>query len=80
VTVPPQLPDPRQLARYFALAQVGFEMVVPIGLGWWLDDIFGSTPWLTVVGVILGLSLGIWHLVVLGNRQDETPPPGDKRP
>ena len=57
--------DRRQLGTYYALAQVGIEMVVPIGLGWWADEQLGSAPWLLVVGVVLGFVLGIWHLVVL---------------
>jgi ATP synthase protein I len=61
----PQEPDRRQLGTYYAIAQVGIEMVVPIGLGWWADQQLGSAPWLLVVGVVLGFVLGIWHLVVL---------------
>ena len=69
-------PDPRRLGWYYAIAQVGFEMVVPIVLGWWLDDLLGWQPWLLVVGAGLGLVLGIAHLVMLVNR----PPPEDDPP
>lgn len=65
-----QMPDPRQMGRYLALAQVGMEMVVPIGMGVWLDNLLGWLPWLTVLGVILGLTLGLYHIVVLTNRDD----------
>jgi Putative F0F1-ATPase subunit Ca2+/Mg2+ transporter len=58
-------PDPRQLGWYYALAQVGFEMVVPIALGWWLDGVLGWTPWLLVIGTVLGPVLGFMHLVAL---------------
>jgi F0F1-type ATP synthase assembly protein I len=61
----PQEPDGRQLGTYYAIAQVGIEMVVPIGIGWWADQRLGSAPWLLVTGVILGFALGIWHLVAL---------------
>lgn len=64
-------PSPRQLGWYYALAQVGLEMVVPIGLGWWLDGVFGTKPWIAVVGVFLGLGAGFLHLIALVNR----PPP-----
>jgi F0F1-type ATP synthase assembly protein I len=72
-------PDPRQLGRYYAIAQVGIEMVVPIALGWWLDQQFGTPPWLLVVGVIGGLVLGIGHLVAL-TRDDNAGPPQEPKP
>jgi len=79
--MPPQgSDDRRQLGLYYAYAQVGMEMVVPIGLGWWLDDKLGWSPWLTVIGVILGLVVGFSHLVMLLNRQDEPKPPGENGP
>ena len=76
---PPQEPDRRQLATYYALAQVGIEMVLPIAIGWWADAKFGSAPWLLVIGVLLGFVMGIWHLVALTRNNDSTPPK-DKRP
>jgi F0F1-type ATP synthase assembly protein I len=63
--MPPQGPDRRQLGTYYAIAQVGLEMVVPIGIGWWADEQLGWAPWLLILGVILGFVLGIGHLVAL---------------
>jgi F0F1-type ATP synthase assembly protein I len=60
------------LGYYFSLAQVGLEMVVPIGLGVWLQDEYGFRPWGVVVGAALGLIVGLTHLVVLSNRQNAT--------
>ena len=71
--------DRRQLGLYYAIAQVGFEMVVPIGLGWWADQQFNSAPWLLVLGVVLGFGLGIAHLVAL-TRNDGSKPPKDPKP
>ena len=70
------LPNPRDLGRYFALAQVGLEMVAPIVLGLFLDSRLGWTPWGVVLGAVFGLVGGLWHLVVLLNRfekKDSTP-------
>jgi F0F1-type ATP synthase assembly protein I len=77
--MPPQEPNRRQLGTYFALAQVGLEMVIPIGLGWWMDEQMGSRPWLLVLGVVLGFVLGIVHLMVFA-RRDDSKPPGKKEP
>jgi F0F1-type ATP synthase assembly protein I len=76
---PTQEPDRRRLGTYYALAQVGLEMVVPIGLGWWIDQQLGSSPWILVLGVIVGFVIGIWHLVAL-TRDLDTKPPKDKEP
>ena len=65
-------PNPRDLGRYFALAQVGLEMVAPIVLGLFLDSRLGWTPWGVVVGAVFGLVGGLWHLVVLLNRFEKT--------
>jgi len=64
-------PTPRDLGRYFALAQVGLEMVLPIVLGVFLDRWLGWAPWGVVVGAVLGLVGGLWHLVLLLNRFDD---------
>ena len=70
-------PDPKQLGRYYAMAQVGLEMAAPIGLGAFLDVRFGWMPWATVIGAILGLGGGLYHLVKLMDKNDST---GDKGP
>lgn len=48
-------------------------MVVPIALGWWVDDKLGSAPWLLILGVIVGFVVGIVHLLAL-TRGDEKAP------
>ena len=57
--------DTRQMGRLFALGQVGFEMVVPIALGLFLDNHFGWTPWGVTVGAIVGLVGGMAHLLLM---------------
>ena len=51
---------------YYALAQVGVEMAAPVGLGWWLDSTFDCFPWLTVVGAISGLVIGLYEITRYG--------------
>jgi F0F1-type ATP synthase assembly protein I len=69
--MPGRLPNPRDYGYLIAISQVGFEMVVPIGLGVGLDLWLHTLPWLTIVGVLLGLFGGIAHLIVLIDRMDK---------
>jgi F0F1-type ATP synthase assembly protein I len=66
----PKPPTPEETGYYFALAQVGLEMVFPMGIGIALDYAFGWTPWATIIGLILGFVGGMFHLVMLVNRHD----------
>lgn len=70
--------NPRQTSLYFAMAQVGFEMVAPIVLGIFLDQWLETGPWMVVLGAVLGLVGGLFHLVVLLNRinNENTPKSG----
>jgi hypothetical protein len=78
-------PDPREMGRYFALAQVGLEMVVPIVIGILLDNNLGWKPWGVVGGAVLGLVGGLAHLIHQANRLDKAKdrkasPPGQGSP
>ena len=55
---------------------VSLEMVLPGLLGYWADQQWNSEPVLLVLGVILGFSVGMWHLVTLTKwpPRDGTPP------
>ena len=61
----PAKTNPKDLGKALALSQIGLEMVVPIVLGFALDSYLGWLPWATVVGAVLGLILGLAHLVQL---------------
>ena len=68
-----RLPDPKELGKYFALAQIGIEMVTPLGVGVGLDYYFGWTiPWGSVIGAIVGLIGGLAHLMAILNRKDNS--------
>jgi F0F1-type ATP synthase assembly protein I len=60
-------PEPRKLAHYAALSQVGLEMVAPIGLGLLFDYWLAWGPWGAIVGAIIGLVGGMAHLVAILN-------------
>jgi F0F1-type ATP synthase assembly protein I len=63
------------MGQYFGLAAVGFEMVVPIAVGYWLDRTYGWSPWGAAVGAVLGLVGGLYHLITMANRLNQKGPP-----
>src|SRR5207244_8309353 len=72
--------DRKEMARYFAISQVGLEMVVPPALGVYLDYLFGCSPWGVVGGATLGLVGGLAHLIHLANQSDQPPSKSDEQP
>jgi hypothetical protein len=49
------------------ITTVALEMVVPAVIGMWLDQRL-ETQFLALLGIILGVPLGIWHLVKMTKR------------
>jgi len=72
--------DRKELARYMAISQVGLEMVVPAAVGVYLDSVFNWSPWGVIVGAVLGLTGGLYHLVYLANRVDQPSDKSDEQP
>jgi F0F1-type ATP synthase assembly protein I len=66
--------DPKKMAQYLALSQVGVEMVAPIILGLVLDYYLNWSPWGALVGAVLGLIGGIAHLIQLTSKINEKQP------
>ena len=58
MTQPP--PDSREMGYYFALAQIGLEMVAPMGLGIGLDYWFG---WAVVIFAAIGQIRILWWAI-----------------
>ena len=56
----------RRMTRTVAVAAAGGELVCAVTagvlFGRWLDHRFGTTPWLTAGGVLVGFTLGTWAL------------------
>ena len=65
------LPRNREMGKLMAYGQVGLEMAAPIGLGWFLDERFGTMPWLIVAGAVFGLVGGMAHLIMMLNREEQ---------
>jgi len=49
----------RDYAYYSSLGlQVALSIVIGLGLGYYLDRKFGMQPWLTLIGIALGIAAG----------------------
>lgn len=57
------------LARGYVLASrvssIGLQMVVPLGLGWWADSAWKTTPWCMILGAVLGFVIAMLQLIHL---------------
>jgi ATP synthase protein I len=62
-----------------------FALILGFGGGLWLDGQFGTKPWLTLVGFVLGLAAGVLNVVRImkgvthmeqARRADALPPAG----
>ncbi len=66
-----------------AYGTVGLDFAVAIAIclyvGWWLDEKLGSTPWLMVVGLLLGVAVGFNVLFKAAKRMKEETEREDER-
>ena len=75
---PPTPKDFRLMAKVAQISQIGMEMAVPVGLGVGVDFWLKTMPWFTIIGAILGPTLGFIHLLALirppsGNESEPKP-------
>jgi F0F1-type ATP synthase assembly protein I len=48
--------------------QLGISVIAMALLGWWLDDRWKTTPWLTLVGVVFGFGSGLYQFIKTVNK------------
>ena len=69
--------EPSALAKAMQQSQMGLQLVAPIlglgGIGWLLDRHFGTSPWITLAGLILGVIGGMVNFIHAALH-----PPGEK--
>lgn len=44
--------------------------IVGLFIGYWLDEAFGTRPWLMIVFFFLGVASGLWTLYKLAGKQE----------
>ena len=66
----PTEPEPSKEGQKSSLAlalSVGWELasftLLGVGLGYWLDGRYNSSPWGTLVGALFGIVLGLYRLI-----------------
>lgn len=70
--IQPAMLDPKKLKIMIVMGNAALtKAILMFGLGWGgykLDQKWGTKPWLMFLGVLIGLGLGIWYILVLANR------------
>jgi hypothetical protein len=61
---PPPAPMAEAMRWVSLITTVGLEMVIPILVGTWIDKSWG-TSFAVWIGLVIGPTLGFWHLMVL---------------
>lgn len=54
-------------------------MVIGVGLGYWLDEKFGTEPWLLLSGSMLGIVSGFYHFFKVVLKLDKDRDDGSNR-
>ncbi|MCX7408909.1 MAG: AtpZ/AtpI family protein [Planctomycetales bacterium] len=69
-----------EMARGYVVASrvmsIGFQMIIPVGVGWWADSAWKTSPWLMLLGVVLGFVVSMMELMQLAR---ESAPPKKSR-
>lgn len=47
---------------------ISLEMAVPAGIGYLLDNRWGTSPWLVATGAVLGFAVAMRHLLEIAGR------------
>lgn len=56
---------------YAAGLTIFFSVVAFLGFGWMLDRWLGTSPWLLIVGILLGSAVGFYEFIKIMSRADE---------
>ena len=62
----------RLVTQYSAGAlELGVSVAVGAGIGYWLDSVFGTAPWLTLFWLLAGSVAGFRSLIRVARRLEE---------
>lgn len=75
-----------ELRQYLRFSTLGIEMGVALAIGmlmgWYLDRLFGTRPWMIIIFSVFGILAGFMNLVRLARRDwdDEDPSAPSSKP
>ena len=68
-------PEKSILGQLIDASSVGINLVastfVGLAIGYGLDKLFGTSPYLLVIFLVLGLVSGFWNLVKIAKKQEK---------
>lgn len=67
---PPEGERRRQAKAYEGAFEAVVALIVSALVGYWADGYFGSSPWLMIVGVVLGFAAMVLRLFRLGSEME----------
>ena len=57
-----------------------FAILIAGGIGYWADGRFGTSPWLLLLGFVIGFGSFVLRLFRLGRRLHAGEPPARRKP
>jgi len=67
----------RQGAAYQGALEAVFAILIAGGIGYWADGHFGTSPWLLLLGFVIGFGSFVLRLFQLGRQLRAGQEPGD---
>ncbi len=73
MTIQPDDRPPMAIAMQWVsqITTISLIMVLPAGLGYWLDNRWDTEPWLIACGAAIGFAIGMWQLLQLVKTDQE---------
>jgi len=69
------LGDKSLFRQFLQASTVGLSLVlatfIGLAIGYWLDKLFGSSPWLTIIFLIIGIIAGFRELFRIAKKQGD---------
>ena len=67
-----ETPDPETNRKSGFAYAAGFSLFASVaifcGIGWFADKWFGTSPWLLVIGIVIGSAAGLFEFVRLSSK------------
>jgi F0F1-type ATP synthase assembly protein I len=67
----------REGAAYQGALEAVFAILIAGGIGYWADGYFGMSPWLLILGFVIGFGSFVLRLLRMGRQLNASAPPAD---